>query len=193
MERFKEFGRLSKRFFNKSKPKEESVYLNFVTDFKEEKFSIVWRIENLHRCTLKSGEFLETPSFSAGPSSEVKWTLRLYPKGRRNENAFQRKEYENVGLFIKKISTDPVASSFKCRFICESKLLNSASKDNRTLFYPEKGVIDIIDSSISSEYGTDRLIYLADLKVPQSLVVRCNIYVINACDMGTSGNNILGK
>lgn len=194
MERLKEFRRLSKRFFNKSKPKEENAYLNFVTGFKEEKFAIIWRIENLHRCTLKSGEFLETHSFSAGPSSEVKWTLRLYPKGRKTpENSGQRKD-EDVGLFIKRISTDPVTSSFKCRFICERRLLlNGASKANITLFYPEEDLPDImIDSTKSSEYGTDHLI-CSDLAIPQTLVVRCNIYVINAYNMGTSSNNILGK
>lgn len=197
MERFKEFGRVSKRFLNKSKPKEESAYANFVTDFKEEKFSIIWRIENIHRCTLKCEEFLETPSFSAGPSSEVKWTLRFYPKGRktpeiarhRNDYENVRKDYENVGLFIKRISTDPVESSFKCRFICERRLLNIASKANSTFFYPEEGVLDISDSTKSTEYGT---IFSGELKMLQTLIVRCNIYVINAYNTGTSGN-ILGK
>lgn len=191
MERLKEFGRYSKRFFNKSKSKEDSAYLNFVTDFREEKFSIIWRIENLHRCTLKSGEFLESPSFSAGSSNEVKWTLRLYPNGRKTpENSRQRKDYESVGLFVKRISTDPVASSFKCRFLCERRLINSASKVNSTIFYPVPG---IIDWTKSSEYGTDNLMYNGDLKMLQTLVVRCNIYVINTYNMGTSGYNILGK
>lgn len=194
MERLKEFGRYSKRFFNKSKLKEENAYLNFVTDFREEKFSIIWRIENPHRCTLKCGEFLESPSFSAGSSSEVKWTLRVYPKGRKTpENSRLRKDYETVGLFIKRISTDPVTSSFKFRFVCERRLLNSASKENSTFVYTEESVPGAIDSTKSSEYGTDNLMYYEDLKMPQTLVVRCNIYVINAYNMGTSGYNILGK
>lgn len=192
MEKLRKFGRHSTRIINRLKQKEETADFNFVTDFKEEKCSIVWRIENVHRCMLRCGEFLESPVFSTRFGTEMKWVLRLYPKGRSGDKLH---DYHcgAVGLFINTISTNSVIPSLSCRFSYKRNLLNSSSELDCACLYREEGVIDIeIDPKNSSEYGTDNLFCIESLKLPQTLQVKCDVYMTNSCTKGSPTNYISG-
>lgn len=192
MERLRKFGRHSTRILNRLKQKEETADFNFVTDFKEEKCSIVWRIDNIHRCTLKCGEFLESPAFATTFGSEIKWVLRLYPKG-KNTDKLRDYSCGAVGLFINTISTNSATSSLSCRFSYKRDLLNSSSELDCACLYRDEGVIDIeIDPKNSSEYGTDNLFCIESLKLPQTLLVKCDVRVTNVCNKGAPTNYLSG-
>lgn len=193
MEKLRKFGRHSIRIVNRLKQKEETADFNFVTDFKEEKCSIVWRIKNIHRCTLKCGEFLESPAFSTRLGSEMKWVLRLYPKGRKS-NKLRDYHCGAVGLFINKISMNSLSNpSLSCRFSYKRNLPNSSSELDCACLYREEGVVDIgIDPENSSEYGTDNLFCIESLKLPQTLLVKCDVYMTNSSTKGAPTNYISG-
>ena len=198
VERVRNFGRNSTRILSGLKHKENPADFNFITDFKEEKCSVVWHVENIHRCTLKCGEFLESPEFSTRFGYEVKWTLRLYPKGRKTTRSSRERVWGDcdraVGLFIHKVSECPVTSSLKCRFSCKREFLNSPppTKDC-SCFFRQNGIADIeIDSRKSSEYGTNNLFCIESLKSPQKLRLKCTVVVTDVYNKGTPAN-LLGE
>lgn len=184
--------------FNPLKPKEENADSNFVTDFKEEKFSFTWRIENMHRCTLKNREYLESPTFSTRFCGEAKWALRIYPSSKKLpyccnlSSIFSDLKCEKVGLFIHKISTIPVNSTFRYRLSCE-RLLENARKETHA--YPNEGVAEIetISTRTDDLYGTNELYCPHNVSCHETLVVRCDIYVINIFKMGAPSNYAVGE
>lgn len=196
--------------FNRSEPKEENAESNhsdFITDFKEEKFLFTWRIENVHRCTLKCREFLETPTFSTRFCSEVKWALWFYPRGRELSKNFQLNktcsemnffynstDCEKVGLFIRKISAIPEKSTFRYRLSCERLLLNT-TKQTKIYRYPSRGLSEIKMDSTSTDdlHGTDDLYCPEDFEYPEILLVRCTIYATNVFNTRASGNDFAGE
>lgn len=195
-EGFKQSKTDAKSVCNPSKPKEEHV--SFVTNFKEEKFSFTWRIENMDRCNLKNGEYLESPTFSTRFCGEAKWTMRIYPNSKKSpydcEETLGLRKCEKVGLFIRIISTTHQNLTFRYRLSCE-RLLGNADKEIHA--YPKEGVSQIETFSMRTNnlYGTNGLYCPHGVLVTshETLIIRCDIYIINIFKKGAPDHYAKGE
>lgn len=176
------FRRYSKRMMKKlSKCEEEDVAdYHFTTHINKEERTIFWSIENISCCPLKTGEYYESPPFTTGFSSEVKWAIRMYPRGRRTP--------EKVGVFVYKISDEPRTDM---KYLLEVKLIPEATdvlKENCEIFScknPAKTFVRSDGNTDVKEWGSDELFPSKCLMQKKSVWV-VSYLSVNYVDSGNS-------
>ncbi|CAL1275156.1 unnamed protein product [Larinioides sclopetarius] len=63
-------------------------------------YTFQWKIENLSYCWLKKEECIQSPVFTADSLNGTKWSIRLFPKGLKNDNSvtvFLKREKDYCG------------------------------------------------------------------------------------------------
>lgn len=151
----------------------DAADFHFTTHINEEERTIFWCIENISRCPLKLGEYHESPAFSIGFSSEIKWTIRIYPKGRKIPQKF--------GVFIHKLSEKPRTDM---KYLLEVKLIpetTEATKEPCEVYScknPGETVTENIGKVPSKEWGTDDLIPTNFLVGKNCIWVICFLSVV---------------
>lgn len=80
-----------------------------LTQVKVIKFSYMWTINNFSYCREEMGETLKSSTFSAGPNDNMKWCLRVNPKGLDEES----KDYLSLYLLLISCDKSEVHAKFK--------------------------------------------------------------------------------
>lgn len=80
-----------------------------LTQVKVIKFSYMWTINNFSYCREEMGETLKSSIFSAGPNDNLKWCLRVNPKGLDEES----KDYLSLYLLLISCDKSEVHAKFK--------------------------------------------------------------------------------
>ncbi|XP_036282232.1 speckle-type POZ protein-like [Pipistrellus kuhlii] len=74
------------------------------------KFSHMWTISNFSVCPQEMGEFIQSSTFSSEANDQLKWCLRVYPKGQDEES----KDY--LSLFLVLVSSPKTIFFAKFQF-----------------------------------------------------------------------------
>ena len=77
------------------------------------KTSFLWTIDNFSRLTEKTGEMLNSSTFTAHTDIKTKWYLRLFPNGNKEEN----KEFVGIFLVLKVSDREEVSTDYKLAII----------------------------------------------------------------------------
>lgn len=167
MDKFNEFHRNSKRIFKNLLKREEKKdeTLNLTSRIRVEERLILWNLENFNRCPLKTGEYHQSPYFCSGFSSNTKWALRIYPRGKSTLG--------KVGLYIHKLPSDAkIVVNFDFSFTAPG--LESASK-----ILAKKNI-----RMESEEYGSEIPPPTTDFMTNKSVTIICllNVSYVDKAD-----------
>jgi len=80
-----------------------------ITELSVLKCSYMWTIKNFSLLREKTGEAIESSTFSGGPKDELRWCLELYPKG------FDEDSADYISIYLNLILNDrkAVRTSYK--------------------------------------------------------------------------------
>ncbi|XP_036282234.1 speckle-type POZ protein-like [Pipistrellus kuhlii] len=81
------------------------------------KFSHMWTINNFSFCRQEVGEFMESSTFSSEANDQLKWCLRVYPKGQDEES----KDYLSLFLVLVSSSNSISLAKFKFSFLIDKE------------------------------------------------------------------------
>jgi speckle-type POZ protein len=73
------------------------------------KFSYMWTIDNFSYCREEIGEVLKSSTFSSGPEDNLKWCLRVNPRGLDDES----RDYISLYLVLVSGMKPEVRAKFK--------------------------------------------------------------------------------
>lgn len=87
------------------------------------KFNYIWAISNFSYCREEMGEVLKSTNFSASKDSELKWCLKVNPRGLDEDS----KDYLSLYLSLEKEVSEEVRAKFKF------SILNSKREESKAM------------------------------------------------------------
>ncbi|CAK6448896.1 unnamed protein product [Pipistrellus nathusii] len=91
------------------------------------KFSHMWTISNFSICPQEMGEFIQSSTFSSEANDQLKWCLRVYPKGKNEES----KDYVSLYLILLSCPKSELWAKFKM------SILNDKGEETRNFKSPK--------------------------------------------------------
>ncbi|XP_015112448.1 speckle-type POZ protein-like [Diachasma alloeum] len=129
------------------------------------RFAYEWKIENFKLLPQEHGEFISSPTFHPREKDNMKWRLRLYPRGSGKENV----GYTSLFLFL----DCQDAAKMKIKVHCNLSIVRSTSV-NATFSFEQQFEDELLS------WGCPRMIErskLVDTPDPCSITINCNVEI----------------
>ncbi|XP_036282233.1 speckle-type POZ protein-like [Pipistrellus kuhlii] len=120
------------------------------------KFSHMWTISNFSFCPQEMGEFIQSSTFSSEANDQLKWCLRVYPKGIGEES----KDYVSLYLILLSCPKSELWAKFKFFLLNDKGEVAKEIKSQRAYmfagdnnwgfkkFIPRDILLDVEDTSL---------------------------------------------
>lgn len=97
---------------------EKSEKTHGITEIKSAECTLQWSIKNFSLCNKATGEFIESPTFSSADNDQIMWYLKLYPKGKTEED----KDWLSLSISLRCPKELRVEAEYKISFINDKNI-----------------------------------------------------------------------